>query len=256
MARLDRLGQQKRSHRSEQQSGESSLIHFWSAVARKSKSELASALDRILQAGLLFHQGFRPTHPIYLNMHWCRMPRTAHCCVSRDARFTLVSLKYWKASSLTLPQAQPELLARHCTEAGLTAKAAGFWGKAGQRSMERSALFEAAEQFTRALEQMEALPATASLTREQIKLQVALVGALLHIKGAPALETKFAMEKARLLIEQAEARGEPPEDPLLLFSVLYSFWLVNYVAFKGDALLDLRHSSWQSLRSKEQQSHL
>ena len=46
---------------------------------------------------------------------------------------------------------QPELLARHCTEAGLTEKAASLWGKAGQRSLERSALVEAAAQFTRAL---------------------------------------------------------------------------------------------------------
>ena len=33
-------------------------------------------------------------------------------------------------------------------------------------------------------------------------------------------ETKAAIEQARLLIEQAEALGEPPEDPLLLFSGL------------------------------------
>ena len=39
---------------------------------------------------------------------------------------------------------QPELLARHCTEAGLTEKAASLWGMAGQRSPERSALVEAA----------------------------------------------------------------------------------------------------------------
>jgi hypothetical protein len=37
---------------------------------------------------------------------------------------------------------QPELLARHCTEAGLIEKAAGLWGKAGQRSLQRSALIE------------------------------------------------------------------------------------------------------------------
>ena len=43
------------------------------------------------------------------------------------------------------------------------------------------------------------------------------------------------MEQARLLIEQAEALGEPPEDPLLLFSVLYGFWVANFVAFNGDA---------------------
>ena len=46
---------------------------------------------------------------------------------------------------------QPQLLARHCSEAGLTEKAAGLWGKAGQRSLEHSALVEAVEQLTRAI---------------------------------------------------------------------------------------------------------
>ena len=50
---------------------------------------------------------------------------------------------------------------------------------------------------------------------------------------------KAAAQRARLLIEQAEALGEPPEDPLLLFSVLYGFWTANYVAFNGDAMLAL-----------------
>ena len=40
-------------------------------------------------------------------------------------------------------------------------------------------------------------------------------------------------------IEQAEALGEPPEDPLLLFSVLYGFWVANFVAFNGDAMREL-----------------
>jgi hypothetical protein len=34
--------------------------------------------------------------------------------------------------------AEKELLARHCTEAGLIEKAAGLWGKAGQRSLEKA----------------------------------------------------------------------------------------------------------------------
>jgi predicted ATPase len=47
------------------------------------------------------------------------------------------------------------------------------------------------------------------------------------------------VERARLLIEQAEGLGEPQEDPLLLFSVLYGFWLASYVGFNGDALREL-----------------
>jgi hypothetical protein len=49
---------------------------------------------------------------------------------------------------------QPEVLARHCTEAGLIEKAAELWGTAGQRSVARSALVEAVEQFMRALAQI------------------------------------------------------------------------------------------------------
>ena len=47
------------------------------------------------------------------------------------------------------------------------------------------------------------------------------------------------MERARLLIEQAETLGAPLDDPLLLFSVLYGFWFVNLAAFNGDVPCDL-----------------
>jgi hypothetical protein len=134
---------------------------------------------------------------------------------------------------------QPELLARHCTEAGLIEKAAGLWGKAGQRSMERSALIEALEQLTRALAQIATLPATPALRRDQIKFQVALVTPTLHVKGYAAPETKMVAERARLLIKQAEELGEPPDDPLLLFSVLYGLWIANVVAFNGAIVREL-----------------
>jgi tetratricopeptide (TPR) repeat protein len=41
------------------------------------------------------------------------------------------------------------------------------------------------------------------------------------------------------LIEQAEAIDEPPEDPLLLYSVLYSFWVASFVAFNGKVMREL-----------------
>jgi predicted ATPase len=138
-----------------------------------------------------------------------------------------------------IAEKQPDLLARHCTEAGQIEKAAGLWGKAGQRSARRSALVEAAQQFRHALDLIATLPATPALRREEIKLQVALISPLLPVKGYAAPETKAAVERARLLIEQAEALGEPPEDPLLLFSVLYGFWVANYVAFNGDVMREL-----------------
>jgi predicted ATPase len=100
-------------------------------------------------------------------------------------------------------------------------------------------LVEAVAQFTRALDQIATLPATPELRREQIKLQVAIITPLIHIKGYAAPETKAAIEQARLLLEQAEALKERPEDPLLLFAVLYGVFIASVAAFNGDVCRDV-----------------
>jgi tetratricopeptide (TPR) repeat protein len=61
----------------------------------------------------------------------------------------------------------------------------------------------------------------------------------MHVNGFAAPETKAAIERARLLIEQAEVLGEPPEDSLLLFSALYGLWVANFTAFNGDVVREL-----------------
>ena len=146
---------------------------------------------------------------------------------------------------------RPELLARHFTEAMHIEKAAALWGKAGQRSLNRSALLEAIVQLTRALDQITTLPGTLERLREQIKLQVALTNALMHVKGHASSDSRTSLAKAQQYIEQAETLGEPLEDPLLLFSVLYGFWIANFMAFDGNVLKDLAS---QFLASAEKQS--
>jgi len=47
-------------------------------------------------------------------------------------------------------------------------------------------------------------------------------------------ETKAATEQARLLLEQADALGETPSDPLQLFEVLYGAFVANVMAFNAD----------------------
>jgi hypothetical protein len=133
----------------------------------------------------------------------------------------------------------PDLGDLHCAEAGDIEKAAALWGKAGQRSAQHSALVESAEQLRRALDLIATLPSTPALRRDEIKLQVELITPLLHFRGYAAPETGAAVERARLLIEQSETLGEPPEDPLLLFSVLYGLWVANLVAFNGDVMREL-----------------
>ena len=239
MARLDRLGPAKEVAQIGAAIGREFSHALLAAVARKPEAELQSALDRLIEAGLLFRQGV-PPHATYLFKH-ALVQDAAYGTLLREPRRALHAriAETLESQFAEIAESRPELLARHCTEAGLIEKAAGLWGKAGQRSLARSALVEATAQLTRALDQIATLPATPALRREQIKLQVALVNALMHTKGYAAPETKAAVEQARLLIEQAEALGEPPEDPLLLFSVLYGFWVGNYVAFNGDVMRKL-----------------
>jgi len=239
MARLDRLGPAKEVAQIGAAIGREFSHALLAAVVRKPQAELDAALDRLMQAGLLFRQGV-PPQSTYLFKH-ALVQDAAYGTLLREPRRALHSriAETLERQFAEIAERQPELLARHCTEAGLIEKAAGLWGKAGQRSLARSALVEAAEQLTRALAQIATLPATPALRREQIKRQVALITPLIHVKGYAAPETKAAAERARLLIEQAEALGEPLDDPLLLFSVLYSFWVASYVAFNGDVMREL-----------------
>jgi predicted ATPase len=239
MARLDRLGPAKEVAQIGAAIGREFSHAVLAAVVRKEETELQSALDRLIAAGLLFRQGV-PPHASYLFKH-ALIQDAAYGTLLREPRRALHArvADLLERQFPEVAKNQPELLARHCTEAGLIDKAAHLWGKAGQRSLARSALVEAAEQLTRALDQIAALPPTPALRRDQIKLQVALITPVIHVKGYAAPETKAVAERARLLIEQAEALGEPPEDPLLLFAVLYGVWAANLVAFDGDVVREL-----------------
>jgi predicted ATPase len=205
----------------------------------------------VVAAGLLFRQGVAP-HATYLFKH-ALVQDAAYSTLLREARRALHAriAGILESQFTEIAENQPELPARHYTEAGLIEKAAGFWGTAGQRSLQLSANVEAAKQLTHALRQISTLPTSPRSRSVEIKFQVAFANALIHTKGYAAPETKMAFDQARILIARAEALGEPPEDPLLLFSVLYGVWAANLVAFKGDAL---RKLSAQFLALAEKQT--
>jgi predicted ATPase len=142
-------------------------------VVRKPDAELLSALDRLIASGLLYRQGL-PPHATYLFEH-ALVQDAAYSTLLREPRRALLAriAEALESQFVEIAESAPELLGHHRTEAGQIEKAARLWGKAGQRSLERSALVEAGAQLTRALAQIAALPPTPALRREQIKLQVA-----------------------------------------------------------------------------------
>ena len=174
MARLDRLGSAKEVAQIGAVIGREFSHALLASVVRKPETELRSALDHLIAAGLLFRQGLAP-HATYLFKH-ALVQDAAYGTLLREPRRALHAriAATFESDFTDIAENQPEVLARHSTEAGQIEKAAGLWGKAGQRSLARSALVEAAEQLTRALNQIGSLPSTAVLRREQIKLQVGL----------------------------------------------------------------------------------
>ena len=203
-----------------------------------SEAGLHSALDRLAEADILIAEGvgaqanYRFKHALIQDAAYESLLKSRRQVLHRRAAEILRDIPERAA-------AEPEAIAHHFTQAGLDDLAVEWWGKAGDQALRRSALVEAVAQLTSALVQIGALPSTPAMRRRQIELQVALITPLLHVKGYAAPETKAAVERARLLIEQAEALWERSEDPLLLFSVLYGFWVANYVAFNGDVCRDL-----------------
>ena len=236
-ARLDRLGPAREVAQIGAVIGRDftySLLHI---VAGMEDAPLQRALELLTEADILLAQGVPPDseyrfeHALIQDAAYENLLKSRRQSLHRRAAEAL--------RDLAAVTTKPELLAHHFSQAGLTEAAIEWWGKAGFRSVERSALVEAVQQFTRALDQIATLPSTSALRREQIKLQVALITPLIHVEGYAAPETKAAEERARMLIEQAEALGEHPDDPLLLFSVLYGVWVANSVAFDGDASREL-----------------
>ena len=196
---------------------------------------------RLIAAGLLFRQG-APPHATYLFKH-ALVRHAAYGTLLREPRRALHAriAKALESEFADLVERQPELLARHCTEAGLIEKAAALVGQ-GRTAIARS-LGVAGGHRRRSHARSTRLPpyqARPALRREQIKLQVALLTPLIHVKGYAAPETKAAAEQARLLIEQAEAIGEPPEDPLAaLFAPVRLFGSRASSRSSGDMMREL-----------------
>ena len=118
-------------------------------------------------------------------------------------------------------ETQPELLAHHCTEAGLTEPAIAYWQRAGQHASDRSAPLEAISHVTTGIELLTSLPETPEHTQHALTLYIALGAALVMAKGQGAPEVEHAYSQAHALCQQV---GETPQlAPVLLG--LYRFYV-------------------------------
>lgn len=114
-------------------------------------------------------------------------------------------------------ETQPELLAHHCTEAGLNEQAIEYWHKAGNQAIQRSAYMEAVAHLSKSLELLKTLPDTPEHTRQELGVQITLGRALQTAKGSAAPEVEKTYTRAWQLCQQL---GETSQ----LFWVMHGLW--------------------------------
>lgn len=209
MARLDRLGTAaKRVAQIGAAIGREFSYELAAAVGELAEERLQEALQRLVDAGLAFQRGMPPTAE-YMFKH-ALVQDAAYGTLLRGPRRQLHAriAEALKTHSPEMMDSQPELFAQHYAEAGLVEKSVEYWGKAGRRSVARSAMAEAAAQFEKGLDQLKLLPDSPERNWQELDLNSALGAVLMVTKGFGAPETGQAYTRARELWEYL---GSPAE---------------------------------------------
>lgn len=224
LARLDRLGQAKEVAQIGAAMGREFSHALLAAVAQKTEAELALALNRLVEAGLLFRQGVSPDAH-YLFKH-ALVQDVAYDTLLREKRQQLhARIAAALDQEFDVGESQPELLARHFTLAAMPREAINYWQRAGERATRGSANKEAITHFRNALQLLEALPQRAARADQELHLLLALGPALMTTRSSAAPEIGQVYARAR---ELASA-GQKVAD---LFPTVWGAWLVAFT--RGD----------------------
>jgi predicted ATPase len=208
MARLDRLASARHVAQIGAAIGREFSYELLHAVSRLPEDELQASLGRLVASELVSQRGTSPD-AVYSFKH-ALVQDAAHGSLLRSSRQQLHAkiAEALEAHSPETMDSQPEIFAQHYAEAGLVAKSMVFWGKAGHRSVARSAMAEAASQLLKGLDQLTLLPDNPERQQQELEFRSALGAVLQAVKGFAAPETGHAYARARELWEQL---GSPVE---------------------------------------------
>jgi class 3 adenylate cyclase/predicted ATPase len=217
MARLDRLATVKALAQLGATLGREFSYALLHAVSPWDEQTLQRGLHQLVEAEFLYQRGL-PPQATYLFKH-ALIQDAAYQSLLKSTRqqYHQRIAQVLEAHFPETAATQPELLAQHYTQAGLTEQAIAYWQQAGEHASDRSANVEAVSHFTTGIELLTILPETPARTQQALTLHIALGAALQRTKGLAAPEVEQAYTQARTLCQQM---GETPE----LVPVLFGLW--------------------------------
>jgi predicted ATPase len=223
MARLDQLASAKAMAQLGATIGREFTYELLRAVSPIDELELWRGLIQLVQAEVLYQHGALP-QATYRFKH-ALIQDAAYQSLLRSTRqqYHQRIAHVLEAQFPETTATQPELLARHYTEAGLRVEALPYWHQAGHRAMARSAYVEAHQHLTTGLEMLATVPETPTRHQHELDLLMALARALQVIKGGGASELESVLTRASALSQQMR---EPPQHVAVL-NALYTFHFIR-----------------------------
>ncbi len=222
MARLDRLAPVKEIAQIGAAIGREFSYSLLHALVARDETALKNALDQLENAELLFRRGDPPLaiytfkHALVQNAAYENLLRSRRQVLHRRIADTL------RDRFQTIAEIQPEIIAHHFTQAGLSEAAIEWWCKAGERALDKSANNEAIAHLEKAISLAEELADGSAQQLLRMRLQTTYGRGLLHGRGHSQPETIAAFARAREL-----AAGI--EDSAARFSAYYGMWEGSFV---------------------------
>jgi class 3 adenylate cyclase/tetratricopeptide (TPR) repeat protein len=200
MARLDRLAPVKEIGQIGAAIGREFSYSLLRVLVGRDETALKHALAQLEQAGLVFRRG-EPPEAVYSFKH--ALVRDAAYESLLKSRRQQLHGQIARALEEKFPDvvaSQPEIVARHFTEAGLVDRAIDYWLKAGHLALSRSANVEAVKHLRQGIELTQSLAPSPERVRKELDFYLALGPAMAATEGDAAPETLRVFSHARELL--------------------------------------------------------
>src|SRR5262249_49644065 len=225
MARLDRLVTAKAVAQYAAVIGRHFAYDLLSTVSQLDAATLQRELGRLVEAEIVYQRGV-PPQATYIFKHALIQDAAYQSLLKSTRQQYHQRIAHVLASQFPeTTEGQPELLAHHYTEAGLTEQAVRYWHHAGQRASERSAHMEAINHLRQGVSLLQTLPETPERTQREVDMLIALGASLIATKGPADPEVQQTFTHAR-------QRCAHLDNPQQLSPILRGLW--NYYANRAE----------------------
>src|SRR5262245_40336677 len=243
MARLDRLAPVKEIGQIGAVIGREFSYSLLRALVRRDETALKDALAQLEEAELVFRRG-DPTEAVYSFKH-ALVRDAAYESLLRSRRQQLHGqvARTLEERFPAVVASEPEIVARHFTEAGLVDSAINYWLRAGNLALSRSAKAEAVKHLRQGIELTRSLASSPERVRNELDFYLALGPAMAATEGDAAPETLRVFSHARELLGDGGTLTEQ-------MTVLWGAYLAHSMRAEHTAARDVAHQCL-ALRSEE-----